>query len=86
MGRSILIIIKLSFRKRDVAGHSSLVDQQSHVMKRHQIHSDCVQARKLCKTEQTQKIARAINTRKPGHRCCRNRAPFPPERKPPSID
>jgi hypothetical protein len=33
MGRSVLIILKLSFRKRDEAGHSSLVDQQRHVKK-----------------------------------------------------
>ena len=52
----------------------------------HQIHSDCVQSRKVCKTEQTRKIVRAIDMHKPGHRWCRDRVRIQPERKPPSID
>jgi len=60
--------------------------QQNRVKKRHQIYSDCVRARKVCKTEQTQKIARAISMRKPGHRWCRDRVRIHPSGSPPSID
>ena len=37
---------------------------------------------KVCKTEQTQKIARAIKMRKPGHRWCRDRVRIHPSGSP----
>src|SRR5580693_6899437 len=63
---------QIVLRKRDGAGYSFLVVNRIASKKRHQRYSDCVRTRKVCKTEQTEKIARDISMCKPGHRWCRD--------------